>query len=128
MVLACYELGIDRQKGMVMSAQRYLNVSQLRELLLGMERDLGLGKLTQNEKDVFYAVQLVIAANGGVARSEDIKNHELTRNITQPTFHRSLKSLVSQGLLSLAPNTKAGSYISPEGVRAPMPAELSAIV
>ena len=69
MVLASYELGIDRQKGMVMSAQRYLNVSQLRELLLGMERDLGLGKLTQNEKDVFYAVQLVIAANGGVARS-----------------------------------------------------------
>ena len=111
-----------------MSAQRYLKVSQLRELLLGMERDLGLGKLTQNEKDVFYAVQLVIAANGGVARSEDIKNHELTRNITQPTFHRSLKSLVSRVLLSHAPNTKAGSYISPEGVRAPMPAEVSAIV
>jgi len=127
-VLACYELGLDRQKSVVMSAQRYLNVSQLRELLLGMERDLGLGKLTQNEKDVFYAVQLVIAANGGVARSEDIKNHELTRNITQPTFHRSLKSLVSQSLLSHAPNTKAGSYISPEGVRAPIPAELSAIV
>lgn len=113
---------------MEMSTQRYLNVSQLRELLLGMERDLGLGKLTQNEKDVFYAVQLVIAANGGIARSEDIKNHELTRNITQPTFHRSLKGLVSQGLLSHAPNTKAGSYIAPEGVKAPMPVENSAIV
>jgi hypothetical protein len=113
---------------MVMSAQRYLNVSQLRELLLGMEWDLGLGKLTQNEKDVFHAEQLVIAANGGVARSEDIKTHELTRNITQPTFHRSLKILVSQGLLSHAPNTKAGSCISPEYVRALMPVELSAIV
>ena len=87
MVLACYELGIDRQKEMIMSAQRYLNKSQLHELLLGMVRDLGLGKLTQNEKDVFYAVQLVIAASGGVARSEDIKNHKLTHNITQPTFH-----------------------------------------
>ena len=43
-----------------MASQRYLNVAQLRELLLGMERDLGLGNLTQNEKDVFYAVQLVI--------------------------------------------------------------------
>ena len=128
MVFTCSELGIDRQKGMVLSVQRYLNVSQLRELLLRMERDLGSSKLTQREKDVFYAVQLVIAANGGVARSEDIKNHELTRNITQPTFHRSLKSLVSQGLLSHAPNTKAGSYISPERVRAPMPAEVSAIV
>lgn len=56
-----------------MSAQRYLNVSQLRELLLGMERDLGLGKLTQNEKDVCYAVQLVIAANGGVALQKTSK-------------------------------------------------------
>lgn len=128
MVLSYNELEIDRQKGMDMSAQRYLNVSQLRELLLGMERDLNLGKLTQNEKDVFYAVQLVIAANVGVVRSEDIKNHELTRNITQPTFHRSLKSLVSQGLLSHAPNTKAGSYICPEGLRAPQPAGQSAIV
>ena len=73
-------------------------------------------------------MQLVIAANGGVARSEDIKNYVLTRNITQPTFHRSLKSLVSQGLLSHASNTKAGSYLSLEGVRAPMPVELSAIV
>ena len=36
----------------------------------------------------------------GAARSEDIKNHELTRNITQPTFHRSLKSLVSQGCVT----------------------------
>lgn len=77
---------------------------------------------------MFYAVQLVIAANGGIARSEDIKNHELTRNITQLTFHKSLKSLVSQGLLSHAPNTKAGSYIAPEGVKAPMPVENSAIV
>ena len=53
MVLPSYELGIDRQKGMLMSAKRYLNVSQLCELLLGMERDLGLGKLTQNEKISF---------------------------------------------------------------------------
>ena len=128
MVFACCELGIDRQKGMVLSVQRYLNVSQLRELLLRMERDLGSSKLTQSEKDVFYAMQVVIAANRGVVRSEAIENHERTRNITQPTFHRSLKSLVSQGLLSHAPNTKAGSYISPESVRAPMPAELSTIV
>ena len=40
---------------------------------MGMERDLGLGKLTQNEKDVCYAVQLVIAANGGVALQKTSK-------------------------------------------------------
>ena len=97
--------------------QRYLNVAQLRALLLGMERDLGLGDLSQNEKDVFYAVQSVIAASNGVARSDDIKSHSLVFDMTQPTFHRSLKNLIARGLLAHAPRTKAGSYIAaePEG-------------
>ena len=33
-----------------MIAKKYMNVAQLRELLLGMERDLGLGHLSKNEK------------------------------------------------------------------------------
>ena len=94
--------------------QRYLNVAQLRELLLGMERDLGLGDLSQNEKDVFYAVQSVIAGSDGVARSDDIKGHSLVFEMTQPTFHRSLKNLLDRGLLAHAPSTKAGSYVATE--------------
>ena len=111
-----------------MASQRYLNVAQLRELLLGMERDLGLGNLTQNEKDVFYAVQLVISANSGIARSEDIKRHDLTQGITQPTFHRSLKRLVEKGLIAHAPNTKAGSYVEPAKFGKPEPFEFSSAV
>lgn len=94
--------------------QRYLNVAQLRALLLGMERDLGLGDLSQNEKDVFYAVQSVIALSDGVARSDDIKGHSLVFEMTQPTFHRSLKNLLDRGLLAHAPSTKAGSYVATE--------------
>ena len=40
--------------------QRYLNVAQLRALLLGMERDLGLGDLSQNEKDVFSFIGEIV--------------------------------------------------------------------
>ena len=94
--------------------QRYLNVAQLRALLLGMERDLGLGDLSQNEKDVFYAVQSVIAGSDGVARSDNIKGHSLVFEMTQPTFHRSLKNLLDRGLLAHAPSTKAGSYVATE--------------
>ena len=111
-----------------MSNQRFLNVAQLRELLHGMEQDLGLGQLTHNEKDVFYAVQLVISSANGIARSEDIKNHELTRAITQPTFHRSLKSLVEKGFIAHAPNTKAGSYIVPEPARPSKNIQLAAVI
>jgi hypothetical protein len=89
-----------------------MNVAQLRELLLGMEKDLGLGHLSQNEKDVFYAVNSVISLRKGVAKSEDIKSHDLVLYMTQPTFHRCLKNLVHMGFLAHAPNTKAGSYVS----------------
>ena len=99
---------------MGLPTQIYLNVAQLRALLLGMERDLGLGDLSQNEKDVFYAVQSVIAGSEGIARSDDIKSHSLVFEMTQPTFHRSLKNLLARGLLAHAPSTKAGSYVATE--------------
>lgn len=94
-----------------MSGQAYLSVAQLRELLLGMEHELGIGDLSQNEKDVLYAVQIAFSTGEGVARSDDIRNNVLLKSMTQPTFHRSLKSLVVRGLVGHAPNTKAGSYI-----------------
>ncbi|MDG1430283.1 MAG: hypothetical protein P8L68_10870 [Paracoccaceae bacterium] len=94
-----------------MSAQAYLSVAQLRELLLGMEQELGIGDLSQNEKDVLYAVQVAFNSVNGVAKSDDIRNHMLLQNMTQPTFHRSLKSLIQKGYVGHAPDTKAGSYI-----------------
>jgi DNA-binding MarR family transcriptional regulator len=93
------------------SAQAYLSVAQLRELLLGMEQELGIGDLSQNEKDVLYAVQVAMNPSSGVAKSDDIRNHMLLSQMTQPTFHRSLKSLIKKGFVGHAPQTKAGSYV-----------------
>ena len=79
MILPSYELGIDRQKGMLMSAQLYLNVSQLRELLLGMERDLGLGKLTQNERCLLSSA----IGHRGKRRPCALKRYQKSRTDTQ---------------------------------------------
>lgn len=98
-----------------MSAQAYLSVAQLRELLLGMEQELGIGDLSQNEKDVLYAVQVAANSSTGIAKSDDIRNHMLLQYMTQPTFHRSLKSLIAKRLVGHAPNTKAGSYVLVSG-------------
>ncbi|MDA9990603.1 hypothetical protein N9E48_07330 [Paracoccaceae bacterium] len=95
-----------------MVSRKLMNVAQLRELLLAMEKDLRLGHLSQNEKDVFYAVNSVIGLKKNIAKSEDIKNHDLVLDMTQPTFHRCLKNLVNMGFLAHAPSTKAGSYVS----------------
>ena len=95
-----------------MVSRKFMNVVELRKLLLGMEKDLGLGQLSQNEKDVLYAVMSVISDRQGIAKSDEIKGHELVADMTQPTFHRCLKNLVKMRLLDHAPNTKAGSYVS----------------
>ncbi len=94
-----------------MSAQAYISVAQLRELLLGMEQELGIGELSQNEKDVLYAIQIAFNSVNGVAKSDDIRNHMLLQKMTQPTFHRSLKALIDKGFVGHAPRTKAGSYV-----------------
>ncbi|MBT4235285.1 MAG: hypothetical protein HOD69_14385 [Marinovum sp.] len=90
---------------------RYTAVAQLREIVMTMERDLGLIALSHNEKDVLYAVQSVLADSDGVAKSDEIRSHDLVQDMSQPTFHRALKSLLARGLLRHAPDTKAGSYI-----------------
>ena len=93
---------------------RYTAIAQLREIVMTMERDLGLIALSHNEKDVLYAVQSVLAVSDGVAKSDEIRSHDLVRDMSQPTFHRALKSLLARGLLQHAPDTKAGSYVIKE--------------
>ena len=58
-------------------SQRYFKMAQMRELLLGLEEEVRLGALTQNEKDVFFASYTEIYLVGGTAKSVDIKKHAL---------------------------------------------------
>ena len=48
---------------------RYTAVAQLREIVMTMERDLGLTALSHNEKEVLYAVQSVLADSDSIAKS-----------------------------------------------------------
>ena len=59
---------------------RYAAIAQLREIVITMERELGLIALSHNEKDVLYAVQSVLAVSDGVARSDEIRSHNLFRD------------------------------------------------
>ena len=58
-------------------SQWHFKVAQIREFLLGLEEVVGLGALTQNEKDVLYASYIEIYMAGGTAKSVDIKKHAL---------------------------------------------------
>ena len=78
---------------------RYTAVAQLREIVMTMERDLGLIALSHNEKDVLYAVQSVLAVSDGVAKSDEIRSHDLVRDMSQPTFHQNCRTMNDMDIL-----------------------------
>lgn len=87
------------------------SLAQLRALLFEMEKTLGLVDLSQNERDVLYAINEVSSGASRAARSDAIRNHPLAAAIPQATYHRALKSLVERGLIAHAPETRAGLYV-----------------
>ncbi|MGB8813342.1 MAG: hypothetical protein WCC57_09155 [Paracoccaceae bacterium] len=89
------------------------SLAQLRALLISMERSLGLGHLSMNEKDVLYAMSEVADGDPRTARSEHIRAHPLAAPIPQASYHRALAGLLDYGLISHAPEAKTGIYIVP---------------
>ncbi len=86
-------------------------LAQLREVLIGMEADLGLQTLSQRELDILYAVRRLTAeSESDSVRTESLRQHPLVRQISQPTYNRAIKSLVEKGYLRNAPAKKVGSY------------------
>lgn len=90
---------------------RFESVARLRDLLFGLEKDLGIDSLTPNELDILYAMRLLSDGDGQVVRSDAIRDHSLCSKIPRPTFHRSLRSLIEKGLVERAPKTRARAYV-----------------
>ena len=78
--------------------QRLARIGELRELLQQMEGDLGLTDLSRFERDLLYAVRM-LAGSSGVAATADLRAHPLVADMTQPTFHRALRTLIDRGLI-----------------------------
>ena len=84
---------------------------ELRRMLREMERDVGLQELSTTEMDVFLAAHDVTNRPGEAVTSDQIRQHDLTSNLAQATYHRALRSLVRLGLLRKADGYKAGFYV-----------------
>jgi hypothetical protein len=84
-------------------------IASLRDLLWQMEVEVGLEKLSQPQRDVYYAACLV-ADEEKLLHSEQVKGHPMVANLSRPTFYRALKDLVEQGFLVAASESKNGRY------------------
>ncbi|MGB8623382.1 MAG: hypothetical protein WCD16_11230 [Paracoccaceae bacterium] len=85
-------------------------ITELRDILRQMERDVGLEDLSDAEWNVLLAARNLTRAAGDVVASEDIRNHRLVTSIAQATYHRALRALVDMGLLERANGSRAKSY------------------
>ena len=89
-----------------------LAVAQVRDLLAKLERNLGLASLPKNELHLLYAFRLISDHSGGdTVEAADIRNHCILQDMSQPTFNRTLRSLVEKDYLQLAHNCKAKRYM-----------------
>ncbi|QDI74957.1 hypothetical protein [Leisingera aquaemixtae] len=87
------------------------SVFELRDMLFQMERDIGLDRLSPAERDVLLAAHALTSAPGAAVQSDQIRSHRLVQGIAQATYHRTLKSLLSMGLLERAGGSRAKRYV-----------------
>lgn len=80
-------------------------------MLREMEHEIGLDGLTKAELDVFLAAHALAGGRQEVVTSNDIRNHDLTSGITQASYHRALRSLISLDLLEKAEGYKSRHYL-----------------
>lgn len=84
-------------------------IARLRDLLWQMEVEVGLERLSQPQRDVYYAACLV-ADSEETLHSEQVRQHPMVAPMARPTFYRALKDLVLQGYLVAVNDTKNGRY------------------
>jgi hypothetical protein len=84
-------------------------LARLRDLLWHMEVEVGLERLSQPQRDVYYAACLVADAEK-LLHSEQIRHHPMVEAMARPTFYRALRDLVLEGYLVAASESKNGRY------------------
>jgi Mn-dependent DtxR family transcriptional regulator len=83
-------------------------------MLSQMEDDLGMGEMSNSEKQVLMAV-FEIQEKLGFAKTKTILNHDLTKNISRPSIFRALKQLENMKRIVKLENEFA-SYTIPKNV------------
>lgn len=85
-------------------------IAALRNMLWQMEVEVGLEKLPQPQKDVYYAACLA-ADDNRLVHSDSVKQQPMLALMSRPTFYRALKELVDKNFLVHAGQRQDGRYL-----------------
>ena len=84
-------------------------LAHLKEILFGMERDLGIESLGQVQKDIVYAATILSEASAEI-ETDDIRKHQLLSGVGRSTFFRALKEVVELGYLKHSEGAQRSRY------------------
>ncbi|MFO8124912.1 hypothetical protein [Yoonia sp.] len=84
-------------------------VAHFKEILFGMERDLGLDDLGRIEKNILYAAT-ILSETADKFESEQIRTHALLSGVSRSSYFRALKEVVDAGYLNHQPGTQRSVY------------------
>ncbi len=87
----------------------FATIAHLKELLLGMERDLGIGDLGEIQKDIAYAAT-ILSKSGVDFETDEIRRHSLLEGVSRSSFFRALKDLVDAGYLVHSDGKRRSTY------------------
>ena len=87
------------------------SIFELREMLRKLERDVGLDDLSRTERDVLLAAHSLTARVGDVISTEQLRTHSLIEPVAQATLYRAIRTLLGNGLLERAGQSKARNYV-----------------
>lgn len=88
------------------------SIAALRDTILAMERDFGVGHLSQNERDVLYAYQSAASRASDMVDipTEHARREAIVSDMAHATFHRAVKRLVEFGFIERSPEKAMGFY------------------
>ena len=101
-LLFSYNIGI----AIAMDRQALIN---LRKALEYAEQDLGLSKLSSNQKSLVYAAWEIADQNWNFT-SDLLRQTALCKTLPYATYHRSLAQLLSIGIFEKAPGSRRNKY------------------
>ncbi len=85
------------------------DMARLKELLLSMEKDLGMDDLSGVQKNIVYAATMLVNKKDEF-ETEAIRNHALLRDVSRSSFFRALKNLTDAGYIKHRDGTQRASY------------------
>jgi predicted transcriptional regulator len=82
---------------------------QLKKAMLGLEADLGILDLSEVDKTILISITEVCEVSGEF-NSQDLRQHDLVKNIPRASYHRSLKSLQNSGFIKKQADRSRSKY------------------